>query len=115
MRLTPCEVMLWDRLPAIRRAFALVLINTHGLNQRDAAEKLGVTPAAICQYLAKKRGYYLVFTETIQQEITVSATRILNNGSSAIETCRICRLIQDQTPTSDEREPKARGSPRARP
>ncbi len=115
MRLTPCEIMLWDRLPAIRRAFAISLINDHGLNQRDAAEKLGVTPAAVCQYLSKKRGHNLVFTVTIQQEILISAARIMNDSSSAVETCRICRLIQDLAQTMDAPAEKAPRAPRARP
>ena len=114
MRLTPCEIMLWDRLPAIRRAFAISLINDHGLSQRDAAEKLGVTPAAVCQYLSKKRGHNLTFTTTVQQEILISAQHIMNDASPATETCRICRLIQDQEQTLTPAA-KAPRAPRARP
>ena len=99
MRKTPCELMLWDSLPAIRKELAFVLIYDHGLSQRDVAEKLGVTPAAICQYLAKKRGRHLVITTSIKQEIEVSAARIKNNGSATTETCRLCRLIQSQMTT----------------
>ncbi|MCX6667314.1 MAG: transcriptional regulator, partial [Euryarchaeota archaeon] len=56
MKRTPCEYMMWNGLPVIRREIAEKMINNFGLSQKDAAEKLGVTPAAICQYLSKKRG-----------------------------------------------------------
>jgi len=104
MQRTPCEYMIWNGVPAIRKELAERLIKQFGLSQREAAEKLGLTPAAICQYLSKKRGNTDVFDETIIQEITISAQRILNNdGTDAIiETCRICRLVQKKqtTPTN---------------
>lgn len=96
MQRTPCEYMLWSGIPAIRKELAQTLIKQFGLSQREAAEKLGLTPAAICQYLSQKRGKNDTFDETIIKEITISAERIVkNNGSDVIiETCRICRIIQ---------------------
>jgi predicted transcriptional regulator len=88
--------MIWNGIPSIRKELAETLIKQFGLNQREAAEKLGLTPSAICQYLSKKRGKTDSFDETIIQEITISAQRIMkNDGTDAIiETCRICRLVQ---------------------
>ena len=56
MKQTPCEYMMWNGLPVIRKEIAESMINNFGLNQKEAAKKLGVTPAAVCQYLSKKRG-----------------------------------------------------------
>ncbi len=96
MQRTPCEYMIWNRIPAIRKELAEALIKQFGLSQREAAEKLGLTPAAICQYLSKKRGKTDIFDDTIIEEITISAQRIMqNNGSTVIvETCRICQIVQ---------------------
>lgn len=96
MRRTTCEYMLWNGIPTIRKELAETLIKQYGLSQRQAAEKLGITPSAVCQYLSKKRGKTDFFDETIIQEITLSAERIMqNNGTDVvIETCRICRLVQ---------------------
>lgn len=96
MQRTPCEYMIWNRIPAIRKELAETLIKQFGLSQREAAEKLGLTPAAICQYLSKKRGKTDIFDDTIIEEITISAQRIMqNNGSTVIvETCRICQIVQ---------------------
>ena len=56
MKGTPCEYMMWNGLPVIRKEIAESMINNFGLNQKEAAKNLGVTPAAVCQYLSKKRG-----------------------------------------------------------
>ena len=96
MRRTPCEYVLWNGIPTIRKELAEILMKQFGLSQREAAEKLGITPSAVCQYLSKKRGKTDFFDDTIIQEITISAERIMkNNGTDVvIETCRICRLVQ---------------------
>ncbi|MBN1861328.1 MAG: transcriptional regulator [Candidatus Thermoplasmatota archaeon] len=96
MQRTPCEYMLWNGIPTIRKELAETLIKEYKLSQREAAEKLGLTPAAICQYLSKKRGKEDIFDKKIIQEITISAERIMKNngGTVVVETCRICRLVQ---------------------
>ena len=96
MRRTPCEYVLWNGIPNIRKEFAETLIKQYGLNQREAAEKIGITPSAVSQYLSHKRGKKDIFDDTIIQEISISAERIMkNNGNDVvIETCRICRIVQ---------------------
>jgi hypothetical protein len=88
--------MLWNGIPTIRKELAELLIQQYGLSQRQTAEKLGITPSAVCQYRSKKRGKTDIFDETITQEITISAERIMKNDGTdvVIETCRICRLVQ---------------------
>jgi predicted transcriptional regulator len=96
MRRTPCEYTLWNGLPNIRKELANTLITQYGLSQREAAEKIGITPSAVCQYRSKKRGKKDILDVSIIQEISISAERIMkNNGNDVIlETCRICRLVQ---------------------
>jgi predicted transcriptional regulator len=96
MQRTPCEYMLWNGIPTIRKELAEVLMKQFGLSQREVAEKLGITPSAVCQYLTKKRGKTDIFDESIMKEITLSAELIMkDNGTDVyVETCRICRLVQ---------------------
>jgi len=96
MQRTPCEYILWNGIPNIRKVFAETLIKQYGLSQREAAEKIGITPSAVSQYLSKKRGKKDILDEVIIQEIHISTERIMkNNGNNVIcETCRICRLVQ---------------------
>ena len=95
MKRTPCEYMMWNGLPVIRKEIAESMINNFGLNQKEAATKLGITPAAVCQYLSNKRGKIKIVDENIIEEINKSAEKIINNKDVAVvsETCRICKIL----------------------
>jgi len=95
MKRTPCEYMMWNGLPVIRKEIAESMINNFGLNQKEAAEKLGVTPAAVCQYLSKKRGKIKIIDDYILNEIKKSAENIIKQEDGAVvpETCRICKIL----------------------
>ena len=98
MKLTPCEFMKWNGLPVIRREIAESMINKFGLSQKETALKLGLTPAAICQYISKKRGKIKIIDENILKEIDKSAKIIIDNGSKSTvnETCRICKIMRNE-------------------
>jgi predicted transcriptional regulator len=98
MKSTPCEFMKWNGLPVIRREIAESMIAKFGLTQKEAAIKLGVTPAAVCQYISKKRGKIKIIDENILKEIDESAKIIINNGSNSTvkETCRICKIMRSE-------------------
>jgi predicted transcriptional regulator len=58
---SPCNIMKCDSLarkylPGIRAEMVYRLVNDKGMSQSDAAKRLGVTRAAISQYMSKKRG-----------------------------------------------------------
>jgi predicted transcriptional regulator len=87
---------MWNGLPVIRKEIAESMIANFGLNQKEAASKLGLTPAAVCQYISKKRGKVQITDNGIKREINISAERIIqNNGKNVtVETCRICRIMK---------------------
>jgi predicted transcriptional regulator len=95
MKRTPCEYMMWNGLPVIRKEIAESMINNHGLNQKETAQKLGVTPAAVCQYLSNKRGKIKIVDPLILNEINESAKIIIQQEDGAVvsETCRICKIL----------------------
>ena len=74
------------------------MVQKFGLSQKEAALKLGVTPAAVCQYISKKRGKIKIIDETLLIEIDKSAKIIIDNGSNSTvnETCRICKAIKSK-------------------
>ena len=98
MKSTPCEFMKWNGLPVIRREIAESMIIKYGLSQKETAIKLGLTPAAVCQYKSKKRGKIKIIDENILKEIDKSAKVIINNGSNSTvkETCRICKIMRNE-------------------
>jgi len=91
-----CEEAVWYILPLIRKEFAKSLIKDHGLTQRKAAEKLGITEAAVSQYISKKRGDLTLFYPATLKEIKISTKRVANGDVEVmkIEICRVCRLLQ---------------------
>jgi len=96
MAKVPCEKIIWQILPAIRKELAKSLMEKYGLNQRQVAEILEISPAAVCQYLSNKRGGAAIEDTEILNEIGKSAKVIYENGSAKLidETCRICKLFK---------------------
>ena len=94
----PCEIIVWQILPSIRRELARRLIQDFGLSQKESAEKLKVTPAAICQYISKKRGKNQIDDIDLLEEIKKSSEIIINKGEKSIiiEICRICKLMRER-------------------
>ena len=94
----PCEIIMWHILPVIRKEFARNLMKNYGLNQKQVAEVLGITPAAVCQYLSDKRGYYNITDDDIMYEIEKSTNILFHNGCERLvnETCRICTIIKSK-------------------
>ncbi len=51
-----CDTMVRRFLPAMRAEMVFRLIQQQGLSQSEAAKRLGITRAAVSQYLSRKRG-----------------------------------------------------------
>ncbi len=98
MKRTPCEYLLWNLLPAIRNEIARSMVTDFGLNQKEAAAKLGITPASVCMYLSNKRGNIKIRDKKIINEIKGSTENIIKdeNIDLAKETCRICKIIKSK-------------------
>ena len=96
MKRTSCEYLFWNIIPAIRGEIARSMINDLGLTQKEAAAKLEITPAAVCQYLSDKRGNINIKEEKIIKEIKISAENLIKDDKVDIsdETCRICKIIK---------------------
>ena len=95
MNQTPCEYIVWNGLPIIRRGLAKAMINRYGLSQKKTAEKLGISTAAVSQYLSGKRGKRDVNNIEILNEIEISAERIITYGNGIVTTgiCRLCKIF----------------------
>jgi len=94
---TPCEYMQWQGLTLIRKELVKSMINNHGVNQKEAAEIIGITPAAVSQYLSRKRGRIRVINNDIVLEINLSAEKIMKHGPTVVtnEICRICKILRE--------------------
>jgi len=100
MKKTPCENAIWETLPIIRKEIACCMCHDFGLNQKEAAKKLNVTPAAISQYKCNKRADKNIKDPMILNEIRYSTELIINKGKDVLNTeiCRLCKLINKNNP-----------------
>ncbi|MBS3106682.1 helix-turn-helix domain-containing protein [Candidatus Woesearchaeota archaeon] len=90
----PQEVEVWYLLPALRRELARVFVDEEGLSQKEAAELLGLTQAAVSQYLHTKRGSDLKFTKQELTDIRAEAKGIRKNPNSIMQSLNdLCRRM----------------------
>ena len=92
----PQEIEVRYILPAIRRELARIFIQEHNLSQKEAAQVLGLTEAAVSQYQHSKRAKEVVFSNKVVDEIRKSADRVLTDKTNKqrliAEMYRICNL-----------------------
>lgn len=85
LNLHPQEVEVFYILPAIRRELSIALKEL-GRSQHDIAKLLGVTDAAVSQYISSKRAMDVKFPKDLAAEIRAAAPRITNHQSMIKET-----------------------------
>jgi len=90
---TPCQMIVWDVLPAIRAALATELVK-NGVAQQDVAKILGIAPSAVSQYLSGKRGYRIVF-ERPAEKLIEDLAKDIRNGKVPDITARICDICHE--------------------
>ena len=91
----PQELEVWYLIPAIRKELAKVFISDYGLSQRKAAECLGITEAAISQYLKSKRGNEIKFSDEALSEIKRSARDVVERKDDITEKIyHLCVLLR---------------------
>lgn len=86
-----CDTMVRNLLPPMRAEMIVRLVQKQGLSQSDAARKLGVTRAAVSQYISGKRGAGEV---EISTELDVMIDRwalAVVTGESDINLCDVCQ------------------------
>lgn len=94
---TTCEIMVQRVLPAIRAEIARIIISERGRTQQEAAEVLGLSRAAVSQYLSEKRGAEVGLSEDTQEEIRKFTFQLLQGLSPKEQVagmCNICKYVQ---------------------
>jgi predicted transcriptional regulator len=86
-----CDSMVRTLLPPMRAEMVSRLVQKQGLSQSDAAKRLGVTRAAVSQYISRKRGAGEV---EISNELDLMIDRwalAVVTGESDINLCDVCQ------------------------
>ncbi len=95
----PCELVVWHALPAFRREIARSLVRDMHMNQRTAAVKLGVTEAAVSQYLTNKRGKDIKFSKELKAAIKKAAKEIAKSETEYVvieQMCALCNMLRSR-------------------
>jgi len=87
----PCEIISWHVLPAVRREIATYLINEKHVSRKIVSQKLGLTEAAICQYLKHKRGGTHKFNEHDIKKIKEMADLLIVSEKGFDKMCVVCK------------------------
>lgn len=102
----PCEVAAREVVPSIRASMAQVFINEFKLSKYEAAKLIGVSPAAISNYLEGKRGDKYVnkiLSDSSRRALVREAALIVltsPNDPSALSrlqdiTCELCSSVNE--------------------
>ena len=89
----PQEVEVWYIIPALRREIAKSMIEDYKLTQKQVADYMSITEAAVSQYISSKRAKTVVFSNAVLDEIKNSAKNIIEDQILLIpEMMRLCKL-----------------------
>ena len=86
-----CDSMVRNLLPPMRAEMVFRLVNKQGLSQSDAAKRLGVTRAAVCQYMNRKRGYGAIELSSELDAMIDRWALAVVTGESDINLCDVCQ------------------------
>jgi len=94
----PCEIALWYTLPQIRADLARELVK-QGLSQKEVAEKLGITPSAVSQYLHRKRGGKIRMSKDYRERMERTAQDIKKSPNESDISKLICKCCVENRTT----------------
>lgn len=91
-----CDEMVRQYLPQIRAEVVSRMVIERGLSQKRVAGYMGLTPAAVCQYVSRKRGCKCIEISDDLNEIIDRWTWSLINGDRTVTICDICTCVQKE-------------------
>ena len=81
----PQEIEVWYLIPALRKELSKIFIKDYGLAQKKAAELLGISEAAVSQYVKEKRGKEMKFTKSELESIKKTASKIVKDKKHSMK------------------------------
>ena len=86
-----CDTMVRNLLPPMRAEMISRLVQKQGLSQSDAAKRVGITRAAVSQYMSKKRGVSEVQISNELDSLIDRWALAVVTGESDINLCDVCQ------------------------
>jgi len=97
MYLLPQEIEVWYIIPAIRKELAKLLTKKYEMSYEQAGALLGISKAAVSQYLSNKRANKIKLPPEVKKEVAKSAKIIAKNPKTALgEMQRLLKYMKDK-------------------
>lgn len=91
-----CDAMLHRYVPSMRAEMVYRLVHHQGVPQSEVARRLGISRAAISQYISKKRGGSEIdLSGELDQMINRWALAVMGEDT-AITLCDVCRCTKGE-------------------
>ncbi|MBN2127795.1 MAG: transcriptional regulator [Candidatus Diapherotrites archaeon] len=97
----PCELVGWTILPAIRKELTFYLVKEKKIERKKVCEILGLTPAALSQYIKGKRASGVKLSNADKKRIH-SLGDYLIKGKKISEknfishSCEVCKKMKEK-------------------
>lgn len=79
------EIEVWYIIPAVRKELARILTDKYGFSYEKAGVVLGISKAAVSQYLSNKRAIKVCLNTRTKKEIAKSAALMAENPKVAVD------------------------------
>jgi predicted transcriptional regulator len=89
-----CDELVRKMLPSMRAEMVSRLVSERGLSQSEAARRLGVTRAAVSQYVSRRRGNSEVRFSSEVSAIIDRWAFAVDTGVSDITLCDVCKCAK---------------------
>jgi predicted transcriptional regulator len=102
MYLLPQEVEVWYIIPAIRKEMAKIFTEKYSLSYEKAGDLLGISKAAVSQYLSNKRANKVKLNTETKKEVEKAAKIMLENKKMAVsEIQRVMKFMRENKSSCD--------------
>jgi len=96
MYMLPQEIEVWYIIPAIRKELARQLVSEYKVSYEKVGMSLGISKAAVSQYLSNKRANKVCLNARTKKEIKKSARALYENPKAGLrEIERILKFMKD--------------------
>ena len=93
----PQEIEVWYIIPAIRKELASCLIRNYSITYEKVGEMMGITKAAVSQYLSNKRAAKIKIHENALKEVCKSCELIVaKKKTTSQEILRVLEFIRNK-------------------
>jgi hypothetical protein len=107
MLISPCEIAVRKYIPSVRASIAIVLVRDFGMSVYRAAKLLGLSPAAISNYMLGRRGSEFVEAILGDDELYAKVQEIakaflrgdMDRREAAKSLCKICVRLREKLET----------------